>query len=157
MGDETAETSIPTIQEQLQPPPQTQSLSYLVPSHTPDDAFNTASYFPSLNIPSSPFTESQPSSWARNYAACYLHRSCLCQSQRGASEIISINSDLSKAHWIVGDLRELSILLPSISDSRKLVEFHLDYILWHHNSFHAPTFLQQCEKFWESGSYDHPS
>ncbi|KAF5643981.1 c6 zinc finger domain protein [Fusarium sp. NRRL 25303] len=33
--------------------------------------------------------------------------------------------------------------------------FHLDNILWHHNVFHAPTFLSQCEHFWTTGTVMH--
>ncbi|KAI1370208.1 hypothetical protein F4677DRAFT_458029 [Hypoxylon crocopeplum] len=46
--------------------------------------------------------------------------------------------------------------VPSVSWARKLVSFHIEFLCWHHNSIHSPTFLDQCESFWESGTIAEP-
>ncbi|RMJ03376.1 hypothetical protein CDV36_015100 [Fusarium kuroshium] len=40
--------------------------------------------------------------------------------------------------------------------AKLLVHFHLKQIQWHHNVFHAPTFLAQCEEYWADGTVHHP-
>lgn len=42
--------------------------------------------------------------------------------------------------------------LPSIPVARALVHFHVDSLKWHHNAIHSPTFIQECEEFWLSGT-----
>jgi hypothetical protein len=32
----------------------------------------------------------------------------------------------------------------------------LSHLAWHHNCFHGPTFLEQCELFWATGKFDEP-
>lgn len=129
---------------------------YLVPDQALGNTSPAATQFPFLNPPNQSTPEPRTSSWAKHYSACYPHRSCRCKAQRDVSKIISINSDLSNTQWVTGDLSDVLPLLPSVSDSRKLINFHIECILWHHNAIYAPTFLQQCEKFWELGCYDHP-
>ncbi|KAL1887495.1 hypothetical protein Sste5346_010194 [Sporothrix stenoceras] len=53
------------------------------------------------------------------------------------------------------DDNESDILLPP-NVARKVVAFHMDQLRWHHNTFHGPTFLAQCEQFWQTGTADHP-
>ncbi|KAJ5120514.1 Monooxygenase FAD-binding [Penicillium bovifimosum] len=50
----------------------------------------------------------------------------------------------------------MEAMLPSIVDARKLVEFHIDHLAWHHNCFHAPTFLEECKLYWATGRMDEP-
>jgi hypothetical protein len=94
--------------------------------------------------------------WGRHTGKCFPHRTCECRSIRPYAEIVSINADLG---WS-GIRRTPYELLPtarlSQREARWLVKFHLDYILWHHNVFHAPTFLMQCEEFWTAGTVHHP-
>ncbi|RFU29523.1 hypothetical protein B7463_g6816, partial [Scytalidium lignicola] len=102
--------------------------------------------------------------WGRHYGACYPHRHCNCYSYRSPSEIISISSDLSNlppglANQVftsqVTTILKDPNLLPSISDSTKLVNFHITHLAWHHGTLHAPTFLEQCEIFWSTGKPPH--
>lgn len=41
-------------------------------------------------------------------------------------------------------------------DAKKLVRFHIEHLVWHHNCLHAPTFLDQCNVFWTTGRCVHP-
>ncbi|KAJ5468802.1 hypothetical protein N7475_006554 [Penicillium sp. IBT 31633x] len=45
---------------------------------------------------------------------------------------------------------------PSTANAQKLIKFHISHLAWHHNCIHSPTFLEQCESFWETGKFDHP-
>lgn len=95
--------------------------------------------------------------WGRHYGNCYPHRSCECRRQRPWSEIWSINCDLDafdRSLWA-----QVSTLdVPCDDDTaRRLVAFHAENIMWHHNVFHGPTFQKQCEIFWEERKCDHPS
>jgi hypothetical protein len=102
--------------------------------------------------------------WGRHYGGCYPHRRCNCYSYRTSSEIISIRSDLSDpasnfvnpASSITTTLTSDTGVLPSIQDSVKLVKFHISHLAWHHGLLHTPTFLEQCELFWSTGTYRHP-
>jgi hypothetical protein len=94
--------------------------------------------------------------WGRSGGSCFPHIDCQCRSVRPYPEIASITAD---PHWsgyrhVRPDLaRKPSSLTKGLA--RSLVGFHLDNILWHHNVFHAPTFLSQCEQFWTAGSVVH--
>jgi hypothetical protein len=94
--------------------------------------------------------------WGRHTGKCFPHRTCDCRSIRPYAEIVSINADLGWA-----GIRRTPYELPQTallaqSEARWLVQFHLNYILWHHNVFHARTFLMQCEEFWTAGTVHHP-
>lgn len=39
----------------------------------------------------------------------------------------------------------------SVDIAKKLVKFHVDHLVWHHNCLHSPTFLEQCNAFWDTG------
>lgn len=91
--------------------------------------------------------------WGRNSAGCYPHRRCGCQYARDNPETLSTNS---ASFQIFGSALESMVDFPRITDAQKLVKFHVYHIAWHHNCFHGPTFLQQCEVFWASGRCDHP-
>lgn len=87
--------------------------------------------------------------WGRSSGGCYPHISCACR----------LNGSLTDTQGVVktvGLLGTFASALPSPSDARRLVEFHLRHIAWHHNCLHGPTFLRQCEAFWADGRYDHP-
>ncbi|KAH7041589.1 uncharacterized protein B0I36DRAFT_234147 [Microdochium trichocladiopsis] len=95
--------------------------------------------------------------WGRHRGACFPHRSgCDCRMLRPYAEIASINTDLE---W-TGLRRTIFLLDPDLQldpdHARALVRLHFDHVLWHHNAFHAPTFLAQCEEFWEHGTVVHP-
>ncbi|KAJ9157219.1 Monooxygenase, FAD-binding [Pleurostoma richardsiae] len=53
-------------------------------------------------------------------------------------------------------IEEAGIRVPSLNDARKLVQFHLQYLAWHHNCLHAPTFMEECDVFWGTGRCVHP-
>ena len=94
--------------------------------------------------------------WGRYSQTCYPHRRCRCYTIRRYSELASINCDPS---W-VGRQRmtmriDPSLLLPT-DIAGKVIGFHMDHLRWHHNAFHAPTFLLQCQQFWATGTADHP-
>jgi hypothetical protein len=101
--------------------------------------------------------------WGRHYGACYPHRHCNCYSYRSPSEMISVSSDPSSlpSSLINHTTRVTTLLndpnlLPSVSDSTKLVNFQLTHLAWHHGILHAPTFIEQCGIFWSTGKHPHP-
>lgn len=55
-----------------------------------------------------------------------------------------------------GSSLETLVQLPTAVDAQKLISFHISHLTWHHNCFHGPTFLEQCELFWRTGRCDHP-
>lgn len=94
--------------------------------------------------------------WGRHVGRCFPHRSCQCRSVRPYSEMASINADPAWA-----GICKIHVEFPLFvhlkpEEAKRLVMFHFDHILWHHNVFHAPTFLAQCEEFWTAGTVDHP-
>lgn len=91
--------------------------------------------------------------WGRNSAGCFPHRRCGCEYRRDTPELLSMNS---KSFQFYGSSLETLVLLPTTEDAKKLVNFHVAHLTWHHNAFHVPTFLEQCEYFWETGRCDHP-
>ena len=91
--------------------------------------------------------------WGRNSAGCFPHRRCGCQYRRDRPEQLSLNSGAFQFH---GSPLESIAQVPAALDARKLIEFHLTYVTWHHNCFHSATFLEQCELFWRTGRCDHP-
>ncbi|KAJ5929648.1 hypothetical protein N7454_006598 [Penicillium verhagenii] len=91
--------------------------------------------------------------WGRNAAGCFPHRRCGCQYRRDSPELLSMNSG---SFQFYGSSLEPLIQLPRTVDAQSLVNFHIGHLTWHHNSFHGPTFLEQCELFWKTGSCDHP-
>ncbi|KAJ5580074.1 uncharacterized protein N7459_006059 [Penicillium hispanicum] len=91
--------------------------------------------------------------WGRNSAGCFPHRRCGCQYRRDSPEQLSMNSG---AFQFRGSTLESLLRIPKPIDARKLIDFHLNYVTWHHNCFHRATFLEQCELFWKTGRCDHP-
>ncbi|KAJ5708093.1 hypothetical protein N7488_007894 [Penicillium malachiteum] len=93
--------------------------------------------------------------WGRNAAGCYPHRRCECQYRRDTPEQLSMNSG---SFQIYGSYLEPIVQnqLPRAVDAQSLISFHISHLTWHHNSFHGPTFLEQCELFWKTGRCDHP-
>jgi hypothetical protein len=103
-------------------------------------------------VDSSLLTAIEHLAWGRNSAGCFPHRTCACQYRKDGLQSISAASAL-QANAL--DL-EITTHFPPISDAQKLVRFHIRHLAWHHNSIHSPTFLEQCELFWESGRFDDP-
>lgn len=91
--------------------------------------------------------------WGRNSAGCFPHRRCACQYRRDSPELLSMNGG---PFQIEGSALESMVHIPKISDAQNLVRFHIVHLSWHHNCFHGPTFLEQCELFWRTGRCDHP-
>ncbi|KAJ5090484.1 hypothetical protein N7532_009168 [Penicillium argentinense] len=91
--------------------------------------------------------------WGRNSAGCYPHRRCGCQYRRDSPEFLSLNS---ASFQIFGSALESMVDFPRTTEAQKLIKFHVYHLAWHHNCFHGPTFLQQCEVFWTTGRCDHP-
>ncbi len=95
--------------------------------------------------------------WCRQSSSCYPHRrECKCTFYMGYSELASITSDLgsSQLKWTYYQA-DASIFLTT-SEARKVIEFHVEHLWWHHNALYSRTFLDQCEKFWASGIIVHP-
>lgn len=90
--------------------------------------------------------------WGRNSAGCYPHRRCACQYRRDSPELLSMNGGPFQIH---GSVLESMVHLPKVTDAQKLIRFHVGHLTWHHNCFHGPTFLEQCELFWRTGRCDH--
>jgi hypothetical protein len=90
--------------------------------------------------------------WGRNSAGCFPHRNCTCQYRKDGMQFLSATNPLqTEVFGLDGNPT-----LPQVTDSQKLVKFHIDHLAWHHNAIHSPTFLDQCERFWESGEFDNP-
>ncbi|KAJ9142975.1 Fungal transcriptional regulatory protein, N-terminal [Pleurostoma richardsiae] len=92
-----------------------------------------------------PETAAEYLAWGRNYRQ---HNSG--GSTRGQTPTTSsspIHSDDVGTH----------VELPPFWLAKRLVSFHIKYLCWHHNAIHSPTFLEQCELFWETGTMVDPS
>lgn len=46
--------------------------------------------------------------------------------------------------------------MPTETQARLLVNFHTEYVCWHHNAIYSPDFLEACELFWKRGDVHHP-
>lgn len=92
--------------------------------------------------------------WGRNSGSCYPHRRCACQYNThggpGGQNIWQHIPYMPVASRIITEA------LPSRSLSEALVHFHVHHVAWHHSSLHIPTFLEQCNRFWSTGLYEHP-
>ncbi|RAL13470.1 uncharacterized protein BO97DRAFT_39309 [Aspergillus homomorphus CBS 101889] len=83
--------------------------------------------------------------WGRDSAGCFPHMNCGCQYSRSkASKAIAYSPQRSYGLGV------------DASSAEKLIRFHLCHMAWHHDCIHAPTFLEQCERFWKTGEIDHP-
>lgn len=147
MATSTSTASTPAVSTYVQPQ-RTQPLLRTPLITHPDD--NNASILTGFEF----------LAWGRYSQTCFPHRRCRCYQNRRYSELASINCD---AAWIGRQAMTLrvveddhsDVLLPA-SVARKVVAFHMDHLRWHHNAFHGPTFLAQCEQFWSTGTADHP-
>lgn len=119
---------------------------------TPGITFPGATQNTSHESDSSILTEIEHLAWGRNSAGCFPHKTCSCQYHRGDVELVSATNFPQGEN--IGAKRPL--FFPSTKDARTLVNFHIRHLAWHHNSFHSPTFLEQCERFWQNGLFDHP-
>lgn len=88
--------------------------------------------------------------WGRGSGKCYPHRGCGCQYSTGISQP-SLPASSSSTHLMS---TMATIVTPDVA--KKLVQFHVDHLVWHHNCLHSPTFLDQCKVFWETGQCVHP-
>ncbi len=93
--------------------------------------------------------------WGRNRGACYPHRRCNCRRYRKYAELASICCDLDDPFlvWTSTDLDPM--VLPDEVAARKMINFHMEQLFWHHSAFHGPTFADQCEIYWRSGTVVH--
>ncbi|KAJ5340579.1 hypothetical protein N7541_009703 [Penicillium brevicompactum] len=89
--------------------------------------------------------------WGRNSAGCFPHRTCKCQYRKDGTRLSTTSSFQAGALGV-----ESTPIFPNTDDAQKLVNFHLCHLTWHHNSIHSPTFLEQCERFWQHGEFDDP-
>ncbi|KAJ5479297.1 hypothetical protein N7530_004806 [Penicillium desertorum] len=103
-------------------------------------------------VDSSLLTAIEHLAWGRNSAGCFPHRTCSCQYRKDGLQSLSGTSPL----LVYGPSPELNSSFPSPTDAQKLIKFHLRHVAWHHNCIHGPTFLEQCELFWETGKFDDP-
>ncbi|CAI7652819.1 unnamed protein product [Penicillium glandicola] len=106
----------------------------------------------SNQIDSSLLTAIEHLAWGRNSAGCFPHRTCSCQYRKDGLQSLSGTSPLPADRHYPG----LNPSFPSTADAQKLIKFHLCHLAWHHNCIHGPTFLEQCEIFWETGRFDDP-
>lgn len=89
--------------------------------------------------------------WGRSSGGCYPHRKCACRYHRSWTEMSSINS---ASFDYSGSGYEVIAVLPPAEEAKKLIEFHISHIAWHHNCLHSTTFLEQCDMFWKTGKCD---
>ncbi|KAI9163565.1 nitrate assimilation regulatory protein nira [Paramyrothecium foliicola] len=90
--------------------------------------------------------------WDRHVTDCYAHRGSGCHFVRSYVELASINAEF---RWSA--IQGFHSTLPRaarlpVEQAWALMRFHFDYVFWHHNAFHVPTFLAQPETFWTSGT-----
>ncbi|KAL5119249.1 hypothetical protein ACEQ8H_002736 [Pleosporales sp. CAS-2024a] len=82
--------------------------------------------------------------WGRHQCHKYPHKSCLrFESQN--------HHHPSRRMYVAEDMMAR---LPEVETARRLIEFHVRFLSWYHNVLHVPTFLAQCEKFWDFGSVE---
>lgn len=89
--------------------------------------------------------------WGRVSGKCFPHRGCGCHYNTYTLQSSSLPAPGSSTHA----LGSFTSIVGS-DDAKKLIRFHLDHLVWHHNCLHAPTFLDQCNIFWETGQCVHP-
>lgn len=46
--------------------------------------------------------------------------------------------------------------MPAEDTARRLIQFHVQYLAWHHNCLHSPTFQRQCDHYWRTGESPGP-
>jgi hypothetical protein len=103
-------------------------------------------------VDSSLLTAIEHLAWGRNSAGCFPHRTCACQYRKDGLQLLSATSLLHSDSF---GLKNTPIF-PQTADAQKLIKFHIRHLAWHHNCIHSPTFLEQCELFWECGKFDDP-
>lgn len=81
--------------------------------------------------------------WGRNFSGCYPHFACHCRHRQGLAPAITQSQGQDSARS--------NPHLPSPADARRLIDFHLLYLVWHHNCLHSVSFLETCERFWQTG------
>ncbi|KAH7000590.1 hypothetical protein EDB80DRAFT_895783 [Ilyonectria destructans] len=91
--------------------------------------------------------------WGRTSGKCFPHTSCSCRLSKDGA----ILSPIDPPFWDASvDLQDgIAHSIPSV-DARKLIQFHVQHLAWHHDCLHAPTLQEQCEIFWNTGRSVHP-
>lgn len=80
--------------------------------------------------------------WGRHQCHSYPHMHCRqFKRPEGASDIVL---------HVPRDVLEEP--LPPVPVARRLVDYHIRNLCWYHNVLHTPTFLRQCERFWNDGT-----
>lgn len=82
--------------------------------------------------------------WGRHQCHSYPHSDC--------RQFKPLKSASEAAPLVFPNVLEA---LPSVSLARRLVDYHIQNLCWYHNVLHAPTFLHQCEGFWNEGITTH--
>ncbi|KAH8195107.1 hypothetical protein TruAng_010727 [Truncatella angustata] len=82
--------------------------------------------------------------WGRVSGNCFPHKNCRCEHR--SHDVPPLDTGL--AYNLLS--------LPNSDHARKLVDFHLQYLAWHHNCLHGPTFRDECDGFWRTGRPPHP-
>jgi hypothetical protein len=77
--------------------------------------------------------------WGRSFSGCYPHFACHCRHRQVIATNIADSRVRSSAHYAEH--------LPSPANARRLVDFHLLYLAWHHNCLHSVSFLETCKRF----------
>lgn len=72
--------------------------------------------------------------WGRSGSGCFPHRRCPCQHRRDSPELLSTNGG---PFQIQGSVLEGIVHVPEASVARKLIDFHVSHLAWHHNCFHG--------------------
>ncbi|TPX18344.1 uncharacterized protein E0L32_011755 [Thyridium curvatum] len=92
--------------------------------------------------------------WGRTSGKCFPHKACGCKHRRHHAEPHAEGMPSMLGRHIDAGGAEAAV--PDPDDARKLVHFHIQHLAWHHNCWHSPTFLAECETFWATGTYNHP-
>ncbi|KAL1303769.1 hypothetical protein AAFC00_007108 [Neodothiora populina] len=119
------------------------------------------------NTDASILTALEYMAWGRSFGGCYPHRTCACHhhyngrsgGSTSSSSILTSTGNTSFPTAQSRSLQRLVLGLPDAAVAKRLVEFHLKHLAWHHNCLHSAAFLETCEAFWRSGgtwSNEHP-
>ncbi|CRL29299.1 Fungal transcriptional regulatory protein, N-terminal [Penicillium camemberti] len=144
------ETGQDPTESDLSNPTSAQEASSTTEDCAPSKVSLSATENTAHQIDSSLLTAIEHLAWGRNSAGCFPHRTCSCQYRKDGLQSLSgpfPDNGLSPG---------LNSSFPSTTDARKLIKFHICHVAWHHNCIHGPTFLEQCELFWETGRFDDP-
>ncbi|KAI2732355.1 transcriptional regulator family: Fungal Specific TF [Penicillium roqueforti] len=146
------ETGMDPAESEVSDTTSTQRESSTTENHALGKVSHSSTENTSHQIDSSLLTAIEHLAWGRNSAGCFPHRTCSCQYRKDGLQSLSGTSPLP----VYDPSPELRSFFPNATDAQKLIKFHLCHVAWHHNCIHGPTFLEQCELFWETGKFDDP-